>query len=886
MKNSVFIILIIILFGCTPEERHFITDEYYHDKVIEQFNHRKTLANNRSDKLFSIFVREELTLEEKEALEFLYAYMPLSDLADYDGAFFLRQIRTAFKARELFPWGKTIPEEIFRHFVLVYRVNNENLDESRNVFFNELQSRVEGMSMEEAALEVNHWCHQSVTYKATDGRTSAPLALRRTSWGRCGEESTFTVTALRSIGIPARQCYTPRWVHTDDNHAWVEVWIDGEWKYMGACEPEPELNMAWFSEAVKRAMMVHTKVFGLYQGTEQKNLETPIYSEINLLPNYAETKTVSVSVVDLENKPVGGAKVQFKVYNYAELYPISTGTTDSKGNISLTTGYGDLIVHANLKGKYGYIKVSAKETTAKVTLNRSINDSFEDTFELVPPPEQKIPEVSSDKKAINLKRIAEQDSLRNDYMETFINEERAMIMFDEIGLNDKNLRKELLKYLILSQGNHAEIYSFIRKSNYESPYFLPFLASLTEKDLRDTPERILSDHFNSGLREQLITNNPQVVDFMAKYVLSPRIERELLHPWRSFFISEFSKLGVSNLSPSDIIDWIQENITVNNENYFNCPISPRGAYELGHADKRSRNILFVAICRAAAIPARLEPATEIPQYSANGEWINVNFDNENVEQSIKTVITFNNSTQNIIKPQYSRHYTIANFDKGDFVTLDYEDDETLKKLPASIQTNEGYYRLMIGSRANDGSVTVNTSFFTLHKNDKKNITVELPKIENKMMVMGIVDMNTKLDMIDSSVVTLKELSKGKGVMLCFIDPSKEPSKHVLQNIPNYCKEFEEWGGAVIFITPEDKISVAFNSGVYKGLPSQTKWAVDTRRILLSDISNTLSLSFNENFPLTLFLNNNGGILFYSEGYRIGIGENIIKTIKESEAGKK
>ena len=214
---------------------------------------------------------QKLTKQEKSYLKFLYDYMPLNDIADYDTDFFLEQVRTAIKAKKTFSWGKKVPEDIFKHYVLVYRVNNENLDTARTFMFNELKDRIKGMSMYEAALEVNHWCHEKVNYKAADGRTSSPLATMKTSWGRCGEESTFTVTALRSVGIPARQCYTPRWAHTDDNHAWVEVWIDGKWYYLGACEPEPELNFAWFDAPVKRAMMVHTTVFGKYNGKEQKN---------------------------------------------------------------------------------------------------------------------------------------------------------------------------------------------------------------------------------------------------------------------------------------------------------------------------------------------------------------------------------------------------------------------------------------------------------------------------------------------------------------------------------------------------------------------------------------------------------------------------------------
>ena len=60
-------------------------------------------------------------------------------------------------------------------------------------------------SLHDAVIEVNHWCHEKVIYTPSDARTSSPLASVKTAYGRCGEESTFTVAALRSVGIPARQ---------------------------------------------------------------------------------------------------------------------------------------------------------------------------------------------------------------------------------------------------------------------------------------------------------------------------------------------------------------------------------------------------------------------------------------------------------------------------------------------------------------------------------------------------------------------------------------------------------------------------------------------------------------------------------------------------------
>ena len=174
--------MLISGFICGCSNDHFITDKSYRNKVEAQFEKQKTLAKNRSHQLFGVF-DQKLTIPETEALKFLFAYSSLSDLADYNGEFFLQNIRSSFAARDTFSWGKTVPENLFRHFVLPVRVNNENLDSSRWIFFTELKDRIKKLPMKEAILEVNHWCHEKVTYRGSDGRTSSPLASVKTAWG-------------------------------------------------------------------------------------------------------------------------------------------------------------------------------------------------------------------------------------------------------------------------------------------------------------------------------------------------------------------------------------------------------------------------------------------------------------------------------------------------------------------------------------------------------------------------------------------------------------------------------------------------------------------------------------------------------------------------------
>ena len=414
--------LLCLLAACG--DSHFMTDAAYRSRVEQDFQKKKTLMPQGD--LFTIF-DASLTAYEREALEFLYAYMPLADIADYPREFHLMNVRASRRAADEMPWGKIIPEDVFRHFVLPVRVNNEHLDSARVVFYKELKDRVKSLSLRDAILEVNHWCHEKAIYMPSDARTSSPLATVRTAYGRCGEESTFLVAALRSVGIPARQVYTPRWAHTDDNHAWVEAWADGKWYFLGACEPEPVLNLGWFNAPASRGMLMHTKVFGRYEGEEEIMSVTPTYTEINVIDNYAPAAKASVTVVNADGTPVDSACVEFKLYNYAEFYTVATKYTSAGGTCGLTAGKGDMLVWASKDGCFGFAKLSfGRQSELTVKLDKKKGDAFAMDIDIVPPPETaNLPEVTPEQRAGNDWRLAQEDSIRNAYTATFMTEDSA-----------------------------------------------------------------------------------------------------------------------------------------------------------------------------------------------------------------------------------------------------------------------------------------------------------------------------------------------------------------------------------------------------------------------------------------------------------------------------
>lgn len=863
--NKIFspLVLILLLAGC---QSHFISDSSYRKEVEKQFEKRKATYGQSRPELFKFTDDQAIGKEQKEALKFLYAYMSLNDIADYDADFFEQQVKAAFQAKNYFTWGKKVPEDLFRHFVLPPRVNNENMDSARIVFFNELKERIKGMTMTEAALEVNHWCHEKVTYRPADGRTSAPLATVRNAFGRCGEESTFTVTALRAVGIPARQCYTPRWAHTDDNHAWVEVWTDGKWHYMGACEPEAELDKAWFTYPAKRAMMVHTNVFGKYNGKESKT-EFPLFTKINVLENYTDTKKLEVKVTDEQGIAIPDATVRFQLYNYAEYYNIYTQQTDKNGKAYVISGLGDLVVSASKGEKYGYKKVSLqKENNVVITLSRVAGNEYEEDMDITPPANKAVfaKDTSAKTKENNI-RLKYEDSVRNAYLSTFMTKENAY------KLATPQLNKEkVAEYIAKSEGNYKEIAAFI-KQNANNPYALSLLSTLTDKDLRDTPADILQSHLKNTESKKV---DEQV---FVQGILSPRISLELIRDWRPYLQQKFKATFPSNVSTADIKNWVIKHIEVTDEeNYSGCPISPIGVEKLHKADKRSRDIFFVALCRSFHMPAKIDMATSEIKIYENGLWKTISLDPSLPEKPIGN-ITISYKSNDDLTPQYLSYYSVSKYKDGDFIQLDYEDDARVSKFPVKLTLEEGYYRLTTGNRYADGKVLTHNSYFTIQKG--KDISIPLtirPLIVNKK-VYGNVDKGIEAKWYENDMI------------ICFLEPDKEPTKHIMNDIPLFKKEFDKWSGKFVFVVPEANLREGFSAKQYKNLPSNSMFLpANSKNVaingtaLMNSFLKSANQAFRDNYPLLYMVNKKGEIVFYSEGYRIGMGDMLWKAIKMNE----
>ncbi len=877
-RKIVFSILLCFLLSTSNAQ--LIKDSRQLADISRMLPKQKELAIGRYQQLFGVF-DTPLSADEKQALEFLYAYMPLSDLADYEGKYFLNQVKAVMKARSEMAWGNLIPEDIFLHFVLPPRVNNENLDEFRVLMYDELKQRVGGMSLHDAILEVNHWCHEKVTYRGSDERTSSPLASLKTSFGRCGEESTFTVTALRTLGIPARQVYTPRWAHSDDNHAWVEVWVDGKWYFLGACEPDPELNMGWFAEPARRAMLVHTRAYGSYYGNETVIDKQEKFAELNLTANYAITGNLVVKVIDELNNPVESAQVEYQLYNYAEFYPIAKGKTDKVGFSSLVSGLGDLIVYVYKDNMRGFKKVTIGSVDTLEIAIKQFPDLSTQKLDLVPPIEKTPlpPKASPEQIAVNAKMILLEDSIRISYMSTFRDSSWVAEFTHRLKLDEKRVQPIFRK----SYGNWREIADFLAKAPInKQDWAIRLLECISEKDIRDTKSDILMDHLANSFNynNYLSSSNP---DLFAQYLLNGRIANEMMLPWRKFLQEKFGYEFTMQFKadPSVLIDCIKKNILLDNQAnlHSRAPLSPRGVFEIKVADKRSRDIFFVAVCRSLGQAARLNTETSIPQYLFHNEWVNVIFDSEDHSVKQKSMVTFI-STQADLSPKYAINFTIARLENGVYRTVDFDYGKPLTSFTPNVEVVAGSYMLISGNRQSDGSVLSEISFFEAPAGKSVEVSVELREELNQIEPWGkLPETNINLIKFSSNEsVSLSALAKNKNSIFIWIEPDKEPTKHVMADLPSVSKILENNDVNLFFLLSQARISKAFSIQNYSGLPQNSQFAIDKNDNFLKTISTIRKQPAQFSFPVIVIVDKQENMVYYSEGYKIGIGEQLAKQI--------
>ena len=771
----------------------------------------ETHFENRKKYFASIISEIEAGLSlcsEEEALliKFFYGTMPLRDAGEYPFEIFLSYVRHALWLRKTMDWCKRLPEDLFVHDVLYYRINSEDISDCRRFFYEQLKDRIVGLDEYQAAVEINYWCVEHATYEMADDRTAGPMTMYRSGKGRCGEESTFTVTALRSVGLAARQVYTPRWAHCDDNHAWVEVWVNGEWHFLGACEPEEKLDRGWFTGPAGQALLIHSRTFGDYAAGKREEVIGRDGAVVchNVTASYTKTRKLRIQVRKQDNTPAAHAQVSVEILNMAEYFPAAVLETDEQGETSIRLGLGDIRLQARSEGKFveRYCNlaedgVGAADADCAVTLVLKDSEAgMKDALSGVSACEWHLAKLCAPKEVVVRESVLSEEEVSRGTRRLAdavkLREER----FDQLTRHAIAVHPEEEERMRVAGENAEELTAFLEKD--DNPDRKKLLDSLTKKDNKDLRAEVLEDHLSAK-------RGSWSEDIHVQDLLCPRIWLEEIGAYRSYICSVLTaqeqEAFASN--PELIWNYVNQNITdIPEEEYDTLCASPIGCLKLKMGSAVSRTILFIAICRSLNIPARLDKSLMLPEYWADGAF---HVPVSRAQASKGTLLLRNIPGKEWI---YAQHWTLGRLEKDHFVTMNHAglvfEKETLELL-----LPVGIYRLIAVKRLLNGDQEAAELLFAIEKEkqtelympdfektdgvmpwEKNSVPDESQscrKLQNKNNslreeIQSCLLRDILLQRADGTLCSLEKLVSGKRSILAFLEIGAEPTEHVLNEV--------------------------------------------------------------------------------------------------------
>lgn len=644
--------------------------------------------------------------------------------------------------------------------------------------------------------------------------------------------------------------------------------------------------MGWFNGPAYRGMLMHTKVFGYYNGPEEIMEVTPAYTEINVTDNYAPTAEVLINVTDENGNPAAGADVEFKIYNYASLYTVAKKVTDQSGQCRLSAGKGDMVAWATQNGNIGFEKVSFGTDGQVTIVLKDKKEALKNRkLDIIPPVDGSIPvSVTEEEVAANVQRLQEENDIRSNYVATFYTEEKAIALAEKTGLDAEKIKN----IMIGSRGNYQSIENFLltvpQDKKEES---LRLLEVISAKDLRDTDNAkvTLGDHLYSS-----IYNNPGLYTY---YILNPRVSNELLTPYKKYFQEEADKSFIQNAveNPQTLVEWVKENIEIKNElNPQRIPIMPKGVWTARVADSHSRNIFFVAIARSFGIPARIEPVTQKVQYNFNNQWVDVDFEAEEQTGNRQgKVVAAYEPIKTLPDPKYYSHFTISKvLPDGKLQTLNFRAATHVDMglgntwsgiLKQPFTLDEGDYMLVTGTRLANGGVLNNITFFRIEPDKTTKIDLVMREAEDDIQVIGNLDAEARFILAENKTETSILATTGRGYFIVgILGARQEPTNHAMRDIAAFKTDFEDCGRSMILLFKDEQNLNNFDKNEFGQLPNTITYGIDVDQSITNMIASGMNLSNTNNLPIFVIADTFGRIVFVSQGYTIGLGEQMMKVI--------
>ena len=217
---------------------------------------------------------------------------------------------------------------------------------------------------------------------------------------------------------------------------------------------------------------------------------------------------------------------------------------------------------------------------------------------------------------------------------------------------------------------------------------------------------------------------------------------------------------------------------------------------------------------------------------------------------------------------------------------------------------EGRYLLVSGNRLSSGTVPVSMVFVDVVAGQEAVCDLVLRASDNEVPVIGSFDAETKFTPVslakteDGDVLEAVIPSEAKESLLsvvgrghyalAILEPGKEPTNHVLRDLAVAREKLEAWGRPIVLLCSSEaamhRLQVEMSEGRYGILPGTIVLGLDANGAVQKGIEKGMKVGPESasgapsRLPLVILADSFNRVFFLSEGYTIGLGEQLAATV--------
>jgi hypothetical protein len=202
---------------------------------------------------------------------------------------------------------------------------------------------------------------------------------------------------------------------------------------------------------------------------------------------------------------------------------------------------------------------------------------------------------------------------------------------------------------------------------------------------------------------------------------------------------------------------------------------------------------------------------------------------------------------------------------------------------------EGRYLLVSGNRLSSGAVPVTMAFVDVVAGQETVAPLVLRAGEGDVPVIGNFDAETVFEPVASREASSLLSCVGRGhYALALLEPGKEPTNHVLRDLAAAREKLEAWGRPIVLLCSSEaamqRLQSEMADGRYGELPSTIVLGLDASGAVQKGIEQGLHVGPGSpsgapsRLPLVILADSFNRVFFLSEGYTIGLGEQLAGTV--------